>query len=66
MGRIVEHPWRLPALPRSLLCCQGTSLYVELYGERAPPNVLVLVNEVVDGGWGFGGGILTAAMVNGD
>jgi 4-oxalocrotonate tautomerase len=40
-----------------------TDLYAEVYGERARANTLVLVDEVVDGGWGVGGNILTAAML---
>lgn len=42
-----------------------TDLYVEFYGERARPNVMVLVDEVVDGGWGIGGQVLTKAMLDG-
>ncbi len=38
-----------------------TDLYVEFYGEQARQNVLVLVEEVPDGGWGIGGQILTKA-----
>jgi 4-oxalocrotonate tautomerase len=40
-----------------------TDLYAEVYGDRARPNTLVLVDEVVDGGWGIGGNVLTAAML---
>ncbi|MFE3031645.1 tautomerase family protein [Streptomyces canus] len=43
-----------------------TDLYAEIYGERARPGTVVLVDEVVDGGWGFGGTVLTAAMLNGE
>ncbi|MGW2618164.1 4-oxalocrotonate tautomerase family protein [Streptomyces sp. NPDC001500] len=43
-----------------------TDLYAEIYGERARPNTVVLVEEVADGGWGFGGAVLTAAMLDGD
>ncbi|MFI8230973.1 4-oxalocrotonate tautomerase family protein [Streptomyces sp. NPDC085900] len=43
-----------------------TDLYAEIYGERARPSTVVLIDEVVDGGWGFGGTVLTAAMLNGD
>lgn len=43
-----------------------TDLYVEIYGERARPTTVVLVEEVADGGWGVAGNILTAAMLNGD
>ena len=40
-----------------------TDLYAELYGEAARPNVLVLVDEVAEGGWGFGGTVLTLQML---
>jgi 4-oxalocrotonate tautomerase len=40
-----------------------TDLFVGVYGERARQNVMVLVDEVVDGGWGMGGQILTKAML---
>ncbi|MER8002514.1 4-oxalocrotonate tautomerase family protein [Streptomyces sp. NPDC095613] len=43
-----------------------TDLYVEIYGERARPATMVLIDEVVDGGWGIGGDVLTAAMLNGE
>lgn len=43
-----------------------TDLYAEIYGERARPTTVVLVDEVPDGGWGVGGDVLTAAMLNGD
>ncbi|WP_030380218.1 MULTISPECIES: tautomerase family protein [unclassified Streptomyces] len=43
-----------------------TDLYAEIYGERARPNTLVVVEEVTDGGWGIGGTVLTAAMLNGE
>ncbi|WP_328484185.1 4-oxalocrotonate tautomerase family protein [Streptomyces sp. NBC_00377] len=43
-----------------------TDLYAEIYGERARPSTVVLIDEVADGGWGFGGTVLTAAMLNGD
>ncbi|MET7685991.1 4-oxalocrotonate tautomerase family protein [Streptomyces sp. NPDC005423] len=43
-----------------------TDLYAEIYGERARANTVVLIDEVADGGWGFGGHVLTADMLNGD
>ncbi|MFE3826974.1 tautomerase family protein [Streptomyces sp. NPDC059092] len=43
-----------------------TDLYAEIYGERARPTTVVLIDEVTDGGWGVGGNVLTAAMLNGD
>jgi 4-oxalocrotonate tautomerase len=42
-----------------------TDLYAEIYGDRARATTLVLVEEVTDGGWGIGGRVLTAAMLNG-
>jgi 4-oxalocrotonate tautomerase len=43
----------------------ATDLFVRLYGERARPTTLILVDEVTDGGWGIGGQVLTADMLNG-
>ena len=40
-----------------------TDAYVGVYGERARATTLVLVDEVVEGGWGLGGNILTAEML---
>ena len=40
-----------------------TDAYVDVYGERARATVLVLVDEVVDGGWGLGGNVLTADLL---
>ncbi|MFC8358556.1 tautomerase family protein [Streptomyces griseorubiginosus] len=40
-----------------------TELYVELYGERARDNTMVLVEEVADGGWGIAGTVLTLAVL---
>ncbi|MER7694708.1 4-oxalocrotonate tautomerase family protein [Streptomyces sp. NPDC097610] len=40
-----------------------TELYVEIYGEQARGNTMVLVEEVADGGWGIGGNVLTLAML---
>ncbi|GGS40123.1 tautomerase family protein [Streptomyces griseoviridis] len=42
---------------------RATELFVDLYGERARATTLVLVEEVADGGWGIGGGVLTLAML---
>ena len=41
-----------------------TDLYVEIYGERARPNTMVLIEEVADGGWGIGDNVLTRTMLN--
>ncbi|MFE6590551.1 4-oxalocrotonate tautomerase family protein [Streptomyces sp. NPDC057781] len=43
-----------------------TDLYAEIYGDRARPTTVVLVDEVADGGWGVAGNVLTAAMLNAD
>jgi 4-oxalocrotonate tautomerase len=40
-----------------------TEMYVGLFGERARANTMVLVDEVVDGGWGIGGQVLTREML---
>ncbi|MEU2332639.1 4-oxalocrotonate tautomerase family protein [Streptomyces sp. NPDC006654] len=49
---------------KKLIVDRTTDLYAEIYGEVARPNTLVLVEEVTDGGWGIGGNVLTAAMIN--
>lgn len=43
-----------------------TEMYVGVYGERARAGVMVLVDEVVDGGWGIRGEVLTLAMLEGE
>ena len=40
-----------------------TDAYADVYGERARATTLVLVDEVVEGGWGLGGTVLTAEML---
>jgi len=40
-----------------------TEAYVKIWGEKARQNVLVLIDEVPDGGWGIGGNVLTASML---
>ncbi|MFJ2738022.1 MULTISPECIES: hypothetical protein [unclassified Streptomyces] len=35
-------------------------------GHGAMVTVLVVIEEVLDGGWGVAGKVLTAAMLNGD
>jgi 4-oxalocrotonate tautomerase len=42
-----------------------TRLYTDLWGEEARPTTMVLVDEVVDGGWGIGGDVLTLAKLQG-
>ncbi|GAA2107082.1 4-oxalocrotonate tautomerase family protein [Kitasatospora saccharophila] len=50
---------------KQLIVDRVTDLYAEVYGERARQNTMVLVEEVADGGWGIGGHVLTADMING-
>ena len=40
-----------------------TNAYADVYGERARANTLVLVEEVIEGGWGLGGNVLTAELL---
>jgi len=55
----------LSAEQKELIVHRATELYVEIYGERARANTMVLVDEVADGGWGIGVHVLTAAMLAG-
>jgi 4-oxalocrotonate tautomerase len=50
---------------KELIVHRTTDLYAEIYGERARPNTMVLVEEVTDGGWGIGDHVLTLAMLEG-
>ena len=43
-----------------------TEMYVKTYGEEARAGVMVLIDEVPDGGWGIRGDVLTLAMLQGD
>jgi 4-oxalocrotonate tautomerase len=40
-----------------------TNAFVEIYGERARSSTLVILDEVVDGGWSLGGTILNAEVL---
>jgi 4-oxalocrotonate tautomerase len=42
-----------------------TDMYVGLFGEEARAGVMVLVDEVVDGGWGIRGQVLTLVDLQG-
>ncbi|GGV34738.1 4-oxalocrotonate tautomerase family protein [Streptomyces griseoflavus] len=55
----------LTAEDKRKLVERTTDLYAEIYGERARPTTVVLVDEIPDGGWGVAGHVLTAAMLNG-
>ncbi|GAA1785745.1 MULTISPECIES: tautomerase family protein [Streptomonospora] len=56
----------LSAEEKERIVHRTTDLYAEIYGERARPTTMVLIEEVPDGGWGIGGGVLTLAMIQGD
>jgi 4-oxalocrotonate tautomerase len=56
----------ISAEDKQKIITRTTDLYAEIYGERARATTVVLVEEVPDGGWGVGGTVLTAAMLNGD
>lgn len=53
----------LTAQQKEEIVTRTTELYVEIYGERARANTMVLVEEVADGGWGVSGTVLTLAML---
>ena len=53
----------LTAKQKELIVHRATDLYAEIYGERARPNTMILVEEVPDGGWGIGDQVLTLAML---
>ena len=50
----------LSAAQKEHLVGAVTDLYAGVYGERARPSTLVLIEEVADGGWGIGGNVLLA------
>jgi 4-oxalocrotonate tautomerase len=54
----------LTAEQKKLLIDRVTDLYAETFGEVARPNTMVLVDEVVDGGWGIGGHVLTLDQIH--
>jgi 4-oxalocrotonate tautomerase len=56
----------LSAEQKETIIHRTTDLYAELYGERARPGVMVLVEEVTDGGWGIGDQVLTLAVLQGN
>lgn len=48
---------------KELIVTRTTELYVEIYGERARATTMILIEEVTDGGWGIGGGVLDLARI---
>jgi len=55
----------LNAEQKELIVHRTTDLYAEIYGERARPGTMILIEEVTEGGWGIGGNVLTLAVLNG-
>jgi 4-oxalocrotonate tautomerase len=53
----------LTAEQKEELIVKVTDLYAEAFGEGARANTMVLVDEVVDGGWGIRGDVLTLAKL---
>jgi 4-oxalocrotonate tautomerase len=53
----------LTAEQKEIIVHRATEIYAEIYGDRARPNTMVLVEEVADGGWGIGDTVLTLAML---
>ena len=54
----------LTAEQKERIVHRTTDLYAEIYGERARPNTMVLIEEVADGGGGIGDNVLTRTMLN--
>jgi 4-oxalocrotonate tautomerase len=53
----------LSAQQKEELITKVTDLYAGLFGDGARDNTMVLVDEVVDGGWGIRGDVLTLAKL---
>jgi len=45
------------------LVTKVTDLYAATFGDAARDNTMVLIDEVVDGGWGLRGEVLTLAKL---
>lgn len=54
----------LDAEQKSQMVATVTDMYVDVFGERARATTMVLVDEVVDGGWGVSGNVLTREMLS--
>jgi len=53
----------LSAEQKENLIVKVTDLYAETFGDAVRANTMVLVDEVVDGGWGIRGDVLTLAKL---
>jgi len=53
----------LSAEQKETLVGKVTDLYAETFGDAVRDNTMVLIDEVVDGGWGLRGQVLTLAKI---
>ena len=53
----------LSAEQKQTLVEKVTDLYADTFGDAVRDNTMVLVDEVVDGGWGLRGEVLTLAKL---
>lgn len=53
----------LTAAQKEEIIHKATNMYVEYFGEQARPHTMILVDEVVDGGWGRADETLTIAKM---
>ncbi|SFR28083.1 4-oxalocrotonate tautomerase [Lentzea waywayandensis] len=53
----------LSAEQKQTLVEKVTDLYADTFGDAVRDNTMVLVDEVVDGGWGIRGEVLTLAKL---
>lgn len=63
-GRELKVPaGTLSAEQKQELIVKVTDLYTATFGEGVRDNTMVLIDEVVDGGWGIRGEVLTLAKI---
>ncbi|MEV6842397.1 4-oxalocrotonate tautomerase family protein [Actinoplanes sp. NPDC051411] len=48
---------------KETLIAKVTDLYADTFGEAVRDRTMVLIDEVVDGGWGIRGEVLTLARI---
>ena len=44
---------------KEMIVHKTTDIVAAIYGDKARPHTMVLIDEVVDGGWGFADEVLT-------
>ena len=54
----------LSAEQKETLVTKVTDVYAEIFGDAVRGNTMVLIDEVVDGGWGIRGEVLTFAKIS--